>query len=135
MKTDIFFLDPNSDIVEIRAREERNTLKSEIQRAIKFFHELKNKLPPQSQDRFKLWAYRATPTVCITLVDNYMIVTHYLASFLNRHAPCYHIVKPVGAGQRTLFDQHEENLQNIMRRENTIEITRDNIKSFTGEVN
>lgn len=128
----IYFLDPGwSEIVNFRSGEENRSLSEEIKRTVGFFYDIRSKLHPDQQKRFSMKVYRATPTVSITQADNYMIVTHYLASFPNSEAPIY-ILTDSGErlGKETLFHYHEENILRISRRETTIEINENNINEY-----
>lgn len=130
---EIYFFDPTyKEILEKRAEEEKTRITEEsIRRSIKFFYDtIKKNLSEEMKSHFKLFVYRATPTLSVTLVDDYMIVSHYLATLPNEHAPSYHIIKRAVSGE-TLFEQHMKNVEDIQKQKTTEELTDENIKTYT----
>lgn len=70
------------------------------------------------QDRFQLFTYNFSPTFSATMVDNYMVVTHYLKYTRNEDCPAYELVdlgfffeRKGGRGQ--LFGVYKDNLDEL----------------------
>jgi hypothetical protein len=129
---EIFFLDPTSQEVVTRGKEDegRNTEET-IRKSIQMVWGLREKLASDSQlqQRLKLYVYGATPSSGMTWVDSIMIVTHYLAGFANVTSPAL-IAKPVqnSPGERDLYSTYAENLERI--RDRATLLSNENIEKY-----
>src|SRR5581483_5361510 len=132
VEVQIFFLDPTSQEVVTRGKEDegRNTEET-IRKSIAVLWGLKQKLntDADAQRRLKLYVYDATPSCGMTWVDSIMIVTHYLAGFANVTSPAL-IAKPVQSspGERDLYSTYAENLERIRSR--AVLLADENIKKY-----
>ena len=130
-----FFLNPLGALADQRAKEDlraaRNT-KQEIRDSIRFMWQLKSGLPPEVRGHFKLFIYEATPSSGTTWVDEFMIVTHYLAGFPNVTSPTLTVVpaKSTEQGKHDLYDIYRENVRKIEEKFAT-EITETNIDEIS----
>jgi hypothetical protein len=126
----IFFLDPTSPAGTTRASEDkgRDLLKT-IRESIKFMWDLRDKLEPVTKERLKLYVYRSTPSSGATLVDSFMVVTHYLAGFANLTSPAL-IVKPISPATASpdLYGVYDQNVRAI--EEHATEITDGNFATY-----
>lgn len=89
VSVEFLWLDPDCDAAQVRDREEgRGTIRDIIDSILALW-ELRESLgaQPDAQRRLALKTYERTPTTAITWIDNHLIVTHYLATELNLHAP------------------------------------------------
>jgi hypothetical protein len=71
--------------------------------------------------------YDSTPSTGATWIDDFMIVTHYLAGFPNRTSPAFKIED---VGPESLFSVFKLNIERIREKVSTIEITEANIEQF-----
>jgi len=112
------FLRPKSPAATLRAHEEEGKrgkdTREVIKESITFMWEFREKLGAASKDRLKLYVYDSTPSCGVTWIDNFMVVTHYLAGLANLTAPAL-LVKPpyVGMGH-SLYDTYAENVRIII---------------------
>jgi len=129
----ILFLNPNCELAQLRAREEknRNTIDA-IRKSIEFVWGLRKDLAAGIRNRLEVHVYDAMPSCGLTWVDEFMIVTHYLAGQSNRTAPALRVIPPyIGIGS-SLYNMYAENLEAI---EGTAEeVTAKNIQGLLGRV-
>jgi hypothetical protein len=111
----ILFLDPDGQSAKTRTREEetrRNTANA-IKESIKFVWELRESLPAGVRDRLRVYVYDSTPSCGLTWVDDFMIVTHYLAGLPNRTSPALRVSPPQFGMEKSLYNAYAENLQKV----------------------
>ena len=126
----MLFLDPNSQAAALRAHEEGNKrdTREAIRESIKFVWEFRQGLEAGFRNRLRLYVYNATPSCGLTWIDDFMIVTHYLAGRVNRTSPALQVKQPHIGMERSLYDIYAENEQEI---ENlSVEIDERNIQQF-----
>ncbi len=126
-KVNILFLDPNSELAKARAREEQRDTEGTIKESIRIMWGIRNGIDPNTRIRLHLRVYDSNPSSVATLIDDFMIVTHYLAGFPNRTSPAFRVVD---LGPESLFGVYKVNIDRVFGKESTIEITEDNIEKF-----
>ena len=115
VRVEMLFLDPRSAAASQRAREEtdkrdtRKTIRESINEVWKF----RQGLAPGIRDRLRVYVYDATPSCGLTWVDDFMIVTHYLAGLPNLTSPALMVKPPQIGMERSLYNIYAENVQNI----------------------
>jgi len=127
----ILMLDPDSKAADIRQEEEREFQEQTKRRIAGSFLELvalRDSLPQESQENFRLYFYSAMPTFSCCWVDGYMIVTHYLPGLPNRYCPAYglwnlHPFRPETEAQ--LYHVFSDNVEFLLRR--AVEVTPKNL--------
>jgi hypothetical protein len=136
VRVKMLFLDPRSPAAELRAQEEDRQKKRDmetrqaIRASIKFMWDFRQELGA-SRNRLRLYVCNATPSCGLTLVDDFMIVTHYLAGLPNRTSPAL-LVGPSRIGmEKSLYDIYLENMNNVEAISE--EIDDRNIRSLTAE--
>jgi hypothetical protein len=128
VKVKILFLDPNCESAKLRKREEGRDTEDEIRKSIKKIWEFQQGLQPSVKDRLRIYVYDATASCGLTWIDNYMIITHYLAGKPDVTSPAIR-VQPAQVGTGGLYDVYAENVENMEQRY-TIEIDDRNIERF-----
>lgn len=124
----ILFLDPNSKLAEARAKEEQRDTPDTIRMSIKImWNDIRSHLRSELQERLRLYVYDSTPSSGATWVDDFMIVTHYLAGFPNRTSPAF---KVENLRTECLFEVFKGNIEKIMQQASTVEITEENIAKY-----
>ena len=124
----ILFLDPNSNLAKSRANEEQRDTPATIKTSIRIiWNEIRPRLHPELQDRLHLYVYDSTPSSGATWVDDFMIVTHYLAGCPNRTSPAFR-VEDLGAD--SLFGVFKRNIEKITEKPSTVEITEENVATY-----
>lgn len=126
----VFFLNPNSGMAQLRAREDtrRDTLQI-IKTTINTMWEIRERLDPEIRGNFQLFVYDATPTGT-TWIDELMVVTHYLPSFANLTSPALLLVPGRGSdGSRSSYAVYAENARQIELQKST-RIDEGNIDDF-----
>lgn len=120
VKVTFLFLDPDCPSAHQRAREDtranRNTINA-IQDSIRFVWGLRQAVPEDHRGNLRLFVYDSTPSSGTSWIDNFMIVTHYLAGFANVTSPALW-VEPVRTepDTRNLYDIYMENLKKVQER-------------------
>ncbi|HEV2697142.1 MAG TPA: hypothetical protein VGU90_04050 [Terriglobales bacterium] len=128
---EFFFLDPTCSLAEARGREDkpRDTIRT-IKESIVFMWDLKQRTENPTRERLKLYVYAATPSSGTLWVDDFMIVTHYLAGLANVTSPAFR-VKPVEKARgKDLYGIYQQNLMTVKNHWST-EITEDNVAQYT----
>jgi hypothetical protein len=128
VKVKIFFLHPESPSAELRTKEEGRPTKDLIRKSIACVWNIRKGLEPAVKDRLRIYVYNATASCGLTWIDEYMIITHYLAGRPDVTSPAIR-VQPAQIGTGGLYDVYAENLEN-MERDHTIELDDRNIKGF-----
>lgn len=122
----IFFLDPNGGLAAARAREEQRDTPATIRNSIRIIWTLRPRLGPGSE-RLHLYVYDSTPSSGATWIDDFMIVTHYLAGYPNRTSPAFRVQD---LGQDSLFGVFKMNIEKIREKPSTVEITEENVARY-----
>ncbi len=128
VEVNIMFLDPNSPLAVARAAEEQRDTPATIRDSIKIIWGIRNGLDGNCRHRFRLYVYDSTPSSGTTRIDDFMIVTHYLAGYPNRTSPAFKIDD---LGQDSLFGVFQTNIDKICEKNSTIEITEGNVDMYT----
>lgn len=131
VQVQMYFLSPNSPSADVRAKEDstqgRETI-HQIRWSIKFMWDLRQTLGADSRDRLRLYVYDATPSLGVTWIDDSMLVTHYLAGFINLTSPAL-MVKPSWPEADTLYAVYENNVSRL--KERATEVTEQNVDAYT----
>jgi hypothetical protein len=125
----ILFLNPNSDSAELREREEGGLRKTRdvIRESIEWVWKFREGLEPAVRDRLRVFAYEATASCGLTWIDDYMIVTHYLAWTPDVTSPAIRL-QPAQIGTGGLYDVYAETVEKII--ENSTELDDRNFQEF-----
>jgi hypothetical protein len=124
----ILFLDPNSRLAEARAEEEQRDTPDTIKTSIRIvWNDYRSRLRPEVRSRLHLYVYDSTPSSGATLVDEFMIVTHYLAGYPNKTSPAFRVED---LGPDSLFRVFRTNIERIKEKKSTVEITEDNVARY-----
>jgi len=123
----ILFLNPNSRLAEIRAGEEQRPTPGMIKDSIKMVWDIRGRFDVDSQQHLHLYAYDSTPSSGATWIDSFMIVTHYLAGYPNRTSPAFRVHDQ---GGDSLFGIYRLNIERILKKDSTIEITEENVAQY-----
>jgi len=133
VQIEMFFLKPDGLAAQLRHKEDSTGLRNterRIQGSLREVWEIRNSLEPSLRSHLKVYVYDATPSLGVTWIDNFMVVTHYLASRTNLTSPC--LVVESGPGSDTLYAVYAENVDGI-RTNFSEEITDGNIETFAPE--
>jgi hypothetical protein len=87
---EIFFLDPGGDGAALRQKEDSRGLrdtKRRIRDSIRALWEISERLDPEARTKLTIFVYDSTPSLGVTWIDDWMVVTHYLPGSTNRTAP------------------------------------------------
>jgi hypothetical protein len=131
LKAKILFLDPNSPSADLRTEEEGRNTKVKIRESISSVWNFRETLEPGVKDRLRIYVYNATASCGLTWIDDYMIITHYLAGKPDVTSPAIR-VQPAQIGTGGLYDVYAENVEN-MEREHTTELDDRNIMKYLPE--
>jgi len=130
----VLFLNPNSTVAEIRAREEksgnthRNT-QQKIRESIRDIWNIRNSLSAGQKALLRLFVYDATASCGLTWVDKQMLVTHYLAGLPDVTSPALLLTKPQVGMERSLYDVYADNLEEVIQRM-SMQLDESNIQEF-----
>ncbi len=128
---EVFFLNPNGPAAELRAREDkgRNT-RNAIQTSIQVLWEIRGRLSEKPRSNLKVYVYDATPSLGLTWIDEFMVVTHYLAGSMNLTSPAL-LVKPAAdaGGDRDLYAIYAKNVKSI-KAEFATDLTDANVQQY-----
>jgi hypothetical protein len=127
----ILFLNPTTTFAADRTSEEkgkRNTA-DVIRDSIKTMWKIRQGLKPGVQHRLHLYVYAGTPSCGLTWVDEFMVVTHYLARVPNVACPALMVRPPEHGVENCLYETYAENLEKIVK-EASIRIDDTNIGDF-----
>ena len=138
VQVEIFFLNPDGLAAQLRHKEDSTGLrdtKKRIRRSLRVVWAIRNGLEPSAKERLKLYVYDATPSLGVTWIDDFMVVTHYLASFTNLTSPALVVEPgPYSDTLETLYAVYEQDVEGI-RANFSAEITNGNIENFAPEDN
>lgn len=84
---EFLWLDPTTPIAERRELEEGRQTRADTVRSIQFFWDLRRALPPAHQGFLDLKLHRHLPSCGITISDDRLTITHYIAGQDNQDAP------------------------------------------------
>lgn len=127
----VFFLDPTGRTAAVRSAEEmreggRNTVTT-IRGAIDRMWRLRQTLDPAEQVFFQLFVYEGTITGT-TWIDDFMIVTHYLAGSANVTAPALRIDST--GGDHDLYEVYKGNVLKVEQYCLVAEIQEGNVETY-----
>lgn len=128
VEVNILFLDPRSRLAEERAREEQRDTPATIRESIRIIWDIRRTMDPEPARHLHLFVYDSTPSTGATWIDDFMIVTHYLAGFPNRTSPAF---KVEDVGPDSLFSVFKMNIERISAKDSTVEIIEENIGQYT----
>jgi hypothetical protein len=133
IRVEMFFLNPNGAGVDLRQKEDslglRNT-KARIRASIKAVWDISQRLKEEARTRLTIYVYDSTPSLGVTWIDDWMLVTHYLAGSVNLTSPAL-LVKSQPDSE-CLYAVYEKNVNRI-RAEFSEVVTEDNIDKYTNE--
>jgi hypothetical protein len=126
----ILFLNPDSDSAKLREKEEGGLRKTRdvIRESIEWTWKFRESLEPAVRNRLRIYVYDATPSCGLTWIDDYMIVTHYLARMPDVTSPAIRL-QPAQIGTGGLYDVYVENVEKI-ETETSIELDDRNFRNF-----
>jgi hypothetical protein len=93
VQVEIFFLSPNSPAAKVRQKEDQQKLNTEkrITESITTLLQIRDRLTATARDRLTIRTYDAMPSLGVTWIDDWMLVTHYLAGFNNLTSPALRV--------------------------------------------
>jgi hypothetical protein len=126
---EIFFLDPTGDGAALRKKEDsldlRNTL-GRIRASIRAAWKISECLEEKVRDRLAIYVYDSTPSLGVTWVDDWMVVTHYLPGEINLTSPCLKVGwQP---DPKCLYSVYAQNVEHIKAKATLI--TKENIDTY-----
>jgi len=129
VQVEIFFLDPTSQAADVRESEDRQKLgtKKRIKDSIRALWGIRSRLNDTAKARLRIYTYDRTPSLGLTWIDDWMLVTHYLAGFSNLTSPALcveSIPKP-----RSPYAIYARNVDRI--REKSTEVDGQNVGKYT----
>ncbi len=126
----IFFLDPTKSEADVREREDLQKLETRrrTKNSIRALWAIRDRLNDAEKKRLTIYTYDATPTVGVTWIDDWMLVTHYLAGFNNLTSPALR-VEP-SSDPKCPYDVYAKNVSQIRERFSK-EVTEENVRSYT----
>jgi hypothetical protein len=128
----VFFLDPASDIARQREKEDRQARGTidRIKVAIGELWEIREALPAATKEKLTIYIYDATASLGVTWIDDWMLVTHYLAAFNNRTSPALRVED--SGNDKCPYAVYAQNVEGI-RNNRAKKVTDVNIKDCTGD--
>jgi hypothetical protein len=130
---EIFFLNPKGAGVELRQKEDRSGLmntKARIRGSLRAVWDISQGLEEEVRTRLTIYVYDATPSLGVTWIDDWMLVTHYLAGSVNLTSPAL-LVKSQ-PDSKSLYAVYEGNVNRIKEKFSE-RVTQDNIDYYTNE--
>lgn len=132
-KVEVFFLDPNGDGAALRQKEDSRNLRGDtkvrIRGSIRALWAISEGLEAEVRSRLTIYVYDSTPSLGVTWIDNWMLVTHYLAGSTNRTSPALRV--EAQPDSTCPYAVYEHNVSHI--RSKATLLTRDNIDKYTSE--
>jgi hypothetical protein len=131
VQVEVFFLDPTSHAADVREREDRQTpgTKERIKGSIKALWEIRKGLnDATTRDRLTVYTYSATPSLGVTWIDDWMLVTHYLAGLNNLTSPALR-VEP-STKLRSPYAVYAKNVEQIRDPLYSTKVTDENIGRY-----
>ena len=130
----IFFLDPHGAGAALRDKEDslgQRDIKRRIRGSIRTVWDIAQNLEGSVRSRLTIYVYDATPSLGVTWIDGWMLVTHYLAGFLNLTSPALRVeARP---DSRCLYAVYEENVRKLEDPKFAIRVTEQNISYYAHE--
>jgi hypothetical protein len=132
IRIEIFFLNPNTSEADVREKEDRQKqrTKARIKDSIRELWKIRSRLNETAKSRLKIYTYDATPSLGVTWIDDWMLVTHYLAGFSNLTAPALRVES--SPNPRSPYAVYARNVDQI-RDHFSMEVSDDNISKYTDE--
>lgn len=132
VQVQIFFLDPTSAAADVREKEDqqRRDTKSRIKDSIRALWLIRSRLTDaRTMGRLTIYTYDATPSLGVTWIDDWMLVTHYLAGFNNLTSPALRVES--NSKPRSPFAVYSRNVLRI--REISTEVTDGNVDKYVND--
>jgi hypothetical protein len=126
----ILFLDPTTEAAETREKEDRQNkeLKARIKESIGKLWKIRERLPEAARARLSVYAYTATPSLGVTWIDDWMLVTHYLAGFNNLTSPALKVESsPNPTSPYAIYAKNVDRIRDF----HSEMVTQENIDNFT----
>jgi hypothetical protein len=130
IKIEILFLDPATEAADTREKEDhqKKTTKDRIRDSIRKLWEIRNRLPKDAQARLSIYTYTATPSLGVTWIDDWMLVTHYLAGFNNLTSPALKVESsPNPLSPYAVYAKNVERIRDM----HSEKVSEENIEKFT----
>lgn len=130
VRVQIFFLDPTKPEATVRQREDQQKLdtKKRIEDSIRALWEIRGRLNEAEKERLTVFTYHATPSLGVTWIDDWMLVTHYLAGFNNLTAPALRVES--NPNPRSPYAVYAKNVDRIREKFSEI-VTEANVTDYT----
>ena len=130
VQVQIFFLRPTTSEADVRQREDQQKLdtKKRIRDSMRALWEIRSRLNDAAKDRLTIYTYDATPSLGVTWVDDWMLVTHYLAGFNNLTAPALRVES--SPKPRSPYAVYAKNVDRIREKFSEI-VTEENVSDYT----
>jgi hypothetical protein len=111
---EMFFLNPRGAGVELRQKEDRSGLKNtkaRIRGSLKTVWDISQHLEEEARARLVIHVYDCTPSLGVTWIDDWMLVTHYLAGSVNLTSPALLVKSQPDA--KSLYAVYGDNVDRI----------------------
>jgi hypothetical protein len=134
VKVTVFFLNPNGSGAALRDKEDslgQRDIKRRIRGSIRTLWDISQSLESPAKECLTIYVYDATPSLGVTWIDGWMVVTHYLAGFLNLTSPA--LMVESRPDPRCLYNVYQENVNKIRDAKFAIPLTQDNISDYTND--
>jgi len=130
VKIEIFFLNPGTPEATVREKEDQQKLrtKERIRDSIRVLWKIRSQLNDAAKGRLTVYTYDATPSLGVTWIDDWMLVTHYLAGFSNLTAPALRVES--SPNSRCPYAVYARNVDQIREKFST-KVTDDNVSEYT----
>ena len=132
VQVQIFFLDPTTTAADVRQKEDQQKLATtkRIRDSIRELWAIRSRLNDTARDHLTVYTYHATPSLGVTWIDDWMLVTHYLAGFNNLTAPALRVES--SPKPRSPYAVYAKNVDRIREKFSEI-VTDDNVDKYTNE--
>jgi hypothetical protein len=129
VEVEIFFLDPTTPAADVREKEDKQKLQTRvrIRESMRQLWEIRSRLNETARERLTVYTYRVTPSLGVTWIDDWMLVTHYLAGFNNLTSPALRVES--SPKPRSPYAVYAKNVDRI--REISERVTNDNVHQYT----
>jgi hypothetical protein len=133
VNVEVFFLDPKGTAAELRHNEDSKGLRDtqrRIRTSIKELWAISEGLKAEVRARLTIYVYNCTPSLGVTWIDNWMLVTHYLPGSINKTSPA--LLVEFRADGRSPYAVYEANVARI-REASSVKITDQNVQRYINE--
>jgi len=131
VQVEIFFLDPTSTAADVRQMEDQQKLdtKKRIKESIRALLQIRSRLTDTARKRLTIYTYDATPSLGVTWIDDWMLVTHYLAGFNNLTSPALRVES--NPNPRSPYAVYAKNVDRIRARSK--KVADEDVDKYTNE--